>query len=104
MMDLKDYQKIAKESKQVIDDIHKQRDEIQRQELMKRGITIMETTPEERATNFHGDCDHPNTLENGTATLLYIVVMLVGAIFHDRIGIWVITSIIYFNFITRHWN
>lgn len=46
--------------------------------------------------------DHPDTMENGTATLFYIIVMLVGAIFIDRLLIWGMASFIYFKFITRH--
>ena len=52
--------------------------------------------------NFHGDCDHPNTMENSTATVLYIIVMIFGAIFVDRWLIWILASVIYFSFITRH--
>ena len=47
------------------------------------------------------DSDHPNTMENGTATLLYIIVMIVGAIFNDRLMIWGMASFIYFRFINR---
>ena len=47
------------------------------------------------------DAEHPNTMEDGTATLLYIIVMVVGAIFVDRLLIWAIASFIYFRFINR---
>jgi hypothetical protein len=52
--------------------------------------------------NFHGDCDHPNTMENGQATIFYILVMLGGLIFNDRWLIWAVATIIYLKFITRH--
>ena len=45
------------------------------------------------------DCHHPDTLNNLEATIIYIIVMIVGAIFNDRIGIWILASIIYFNYI-----
>ena len=47
------------------------------------------------------DSDHPSTMENSTATLLYIIVMVIGAIFYARFLIWVCASLIYFTFINR---
>lgn len=47
-------------------------------------------------------CDHPNTIENSTATLLYIVVMLVGSIFKGNWVIWIIATVVWARFITRH--
>lgn len=46
--------------------------------------------------------ESPYTMENGTATFLYIVVMVVGAIFYDRVLIWIAATIIYTRFIGRH--
>ena len=46
--------------------------------------------------------DHPNTMENSTATILWIVVMIVGAIFKGNFAIWIIATIIWWKFITRH--
>ena len=48
--------------------------------------------------------DHPNTMENSTATILWIVVILVGSIFKDSWMIWIVATIIWINFITRHNN
>ena len=47
------------------------------------------------------DADHPNTMEDGTATIWYIIIMVVGAIFVDRWLIWIMASFIYFRFINR---
>ena len=46
--------------------------------------------------------DHPNTMENSTATFIYIIIMVIGSIFKDAILIWITASLIYFNFIFRH--
>ena len=46
--------------------------------------------------------DHPSTMENSTATILYIIIMLVSIIFVDRWLIWIFASIVYFRFITRY--
>lgn len=66
----------------------------------KKEETPPPTPPKQN--NFYGDCDHPNTMENSTATIFYIVVMIGGAIFNDRLLIWIVASVIYFTFITRH--
>lgn len=76
--------------------------EMRRKELEAKGVTMIESNPEDKDKNFHGDCDHPNTMENGQATALYIVIMLVGLIFNARWLIWIVASVVYFRFITRH--
>ena len=38
---------------------------------------------------------HPDALNNFEATVLYIVVMIGGSIFVDRLWIWVIATVIY---------
>lgn len=46
--------------------------------------------------------DHPNTIENSTATFFYVIVMLVGSIFKGNWVIWIITTVVWAKFITRH--
>lgn len=52
----------------------------------------------------YGDCDHPDTMEDSTATVLYIFVMLGALIFTDRVLIWIVATIIYFRFRNIHKN
>ena len=47
-------------------------------------------------------CDHPNTIENGTATFFYVVVMLIGSIFKGNWVIWIVATVVWAKFITRH--
>ena len=42
------------------------------------------------------------TMSDGAATFLYIVVMLIGAIFNDRIWIWFAATLVFVLFKTRH--
>lgn len=65
-------------------------------------IKESKTDTKKSRDDFHGDCDSIYTIENGTATILYIVVMFVAIIFNDRILIWIVASFIYFRFIARH--
>ena len=83
-----DFREIMRKNKEYMDDWHK-----------RYGNPGPENSEPEK---FHGDCDHPNTMENSTATVLYFVVMAVGAIFNDRWLIWIVATIMYLKFITRH--
>ena len=47
-------------------------------------------------------CDSPYTMEDSTATFLWIVVMVVGSIFKGNWVIWIISTIVWRKFITRH--
>jgi hypothetical protein len=46
--------------------------------------------------------DNPYTMEDGTATFLYIVVMILGTLFQDRMLIYVAATVIWLKFVTRH--
>ena len=48
------------------------------------------------------NCDHPNSLENDEATIIWIVVMAVGTIFKGNWIIWIVATIIWRRYITRH--
>jgi hypothetical protein len=45
--------------------------------------------------------DKYGTIDNGTATIWYIIVMAVGAVFNDRWLIWVIATAIWWGHINR---
>ena len=49
-----------------------------------------------------GNCDHPNSLENSEATIIWIVVMAIATIFKGNWIIWIIATIIWRKYITRH--
>ena len=102
MLSFEEQMEIAKRSREQVKEFHKESEEIRIKELEKQGIIIKSETDDEKERNFHGDCDHPNTMENGQATIFYILVMLGGLIFNDRWLIWTIATIIYLKFITRH--
>ena len=55
-----------------------------------------------RTEAFFENCDHPNSLENTEATILWIVVMAVATIFKVNWFIWIIATIIWRRYITRH--
>ena len=77
--------------------LQKEIDEINRKEWEKKGIKPIETgkIPVER-------CDHPNTIEDSTATVLWVAIMIIGSIFKGNWIIWIIATIIWFKFITRY--
>lgn len=46
--------------------------------------------------------DSPYAMENSTATFLYIVTMIIGTLFQDRILVYVAATIVWWKYITRH--
>ena len=64
--------------------------------------TLYKKTEKEQLKESYIYSDHPSTIENGTATFFYIIIMLAGTIFIDRLLIWAMASIIYFRFINRY--
>jgi hypothetical protein len=79
------------------EEFQKELDEIRRKEWEKKGvkpIDIGEIPPMRH--------DHPNTMEDSTATVLWIVVMLVGSIFKGNWAIWIIATVIWRKFVTRY--
>lgn len=94
-------QKLRKQRQKEREPFEEHLKELRRQELAKQGLTLIETNKSEQK-DFHGDCDSPYTMENSTATFLWIVVMVVGSIFNGNWVIWIIATVIWFRFITRH--
>ena len=64
---------------------------------------LLETGQKERSWQEHMyvDVDNPNTIDNGVATLWYIIIMVIGAVFNDRWLIWIIATVIWWNHINR---
>jgi hypothetical protein len=56
-------------------------------------------TDEDRKRLFGEHYRHPNSLSNFEATVVWLAVMVIGAIFNDRIPIWIIATLIWFNYI-----
>ena len=85
MIEKKEQEKILAEEKAV-------------KEIEKLGLEYKAKTDDD----FFGDCDSPNTMENSMATILYIIIMLVGAIFKDCWLIWIMATVIFIRFLNRH--
>jgi hypothetical protein len=92
------------EMRKVLDEAAKEKEEREKRlteerlkDLEKRGIKPFGPSeiPPQR-------CDHPNTMEDGTATVLWVAVMLVGAIFKCCWLIWIIATVVWAKFITRY--
>ena len=63
---------------------------------------INEENSQQVQTTPNKQYDHPNTMEDSSAIILYIIVMLAGVIFLDRWLIWIVATVIFIRFITRH--
>lgn len=57
---------------------------------------------QQNASNPFENCDHPNSLENDEATIVWVVVMAIATIFKGNWIIWIIATVIWRRYITRH--
>ena len=46
--------------------------------------------------------ESPNSLDNGEATVYWIIAMVVGSIFYERLSIWIIATALWLGRIFRH--
>lgn len=77
------------------------REEAERLER-ERQIRIAAGYPADPAPPKKPQYDSPYAMENSTATFLYIVTMIIGTLFQDRILVYVAATIIWWKYITRH--
>ena len=100
MLDVEEFVTISKNNKKKMDDLNKKYEDIRREELKKQGIEMIEI--KDNKASHHGDCDSVYTMEDGSANLLYVLAMVVGAIFYDRWLIWILSTVIWLCHIFRH--
>ena len=95
--------KIEEEMKKVAEErkaLDAEMEELRIEFLKQKGLKFDED--KKQKDNFHGWCEHPGTMENGTATFFWIVAMIVGALFNDRLIIWIVATFLWLRFIMRH--
>lgn len=97
----------------VLKDVIKSREYLSKQkrkalenQLKEQGITMEEYQRQQKEI-YDRKCnpkymDKPGTMANGTALLFYIATMVGGCIFKDRYIIWIVATIVYVKFRTRH--
>lgn len=74
-------------------------------ELKKRDDAVnkeQKLQKQENLKNRFANYDHPNSLENNEATMLWVIVMIIGTIFKGNWIIWIIATIIWRKYVTRH--
>jgi hypothetical protein len=97
MPTVEEMRKYKEKHKKEREEFNKYLEELRFKELESKGLKPFD---ESRIPKKY--CDHPNTMENSTATALWIVVMLVGSIFKGNWVIWIIATVLWAKFITRH--
>lgn len=68
----------------------------------EREIRIAAGYPADPASPKKPQYDSPYAMENSTATFLYIVTMIVGTLFQQRILVYITATVIWWKYITRH--
>jgi hypothetical protein len=76
-------------------------EEKKQEEEYKRYLEAGGTPKRSWKEEMYVGAEHPNTIDNGTATIWYIIIMVVGAVFNDRLLIWIIATVIWWNHINR---
>lgn len=94
------YEEIRKIFDEVDNEFEKEKDDREQErlkELEAKGIKPFDVNqvPPQR-------CDSPYTMEDSTATFLWLVVMVVGSIFKGNWIIWVMATVIWRKFVTRY--
>lgn len=97
MPTMEEMEEWRKQWKKEREEREKEYEEIRRKEWEKKGIK-----PIDRGPIPPKRCDHPNTMEDSTATFLWAAVMLVGSIFKGNWVIWIIATVVWAKFITRY--
>lgn len=75
----------------------KQRAKARREELEAKGIRRVDDS---QIPKKH--CDHPNTIENSTATFFWVVAMVISLLFHGGWMLCILEMVVWLKFITRH--
>jgi hypothetical protein len=95
-----DYLTIRAKHKEFCDDYNTCKKTQRDEQLHKMGITTSNETNKDE--DFYGQADSIYTIDNTAATIFYIIVMFVGAIFVDRLIIWIIATLIWLRHINRN--
>ena len=98
MISVKEAQEMGKKIKEEEDKRHKKMAQIRDNELRKMGVD-----PKAK-DNIKPKYDHPSMPDDGFATVLYIVGMVASLIFKDFWIPWIILTVVYEKFLTRHNN
>ena len=80
----------------------KKQDEIEREEEARKKRIALGYPAEPQKEKEEKHYDSPNTMSEGTATVLYIIAMAISLIFKEWYLIWGCATFAYFCFMTRH--
>lgn len=97
MLSYDERSKIIQDAKKTHEEAEQKRVDAWLEECKKNGVV-----PPDQKTYPKQRCDHPNTMEDNTATIVWIVVMIVGSIFKGNWVIWIIATVIWWRFISRY--
>jgi hypothetical protein len=95
------------EMRKIFDKINKECEEREakrehewQEEIIKRkanGERFIETGPAPKLR-----CDHPNTMEDGTATVFWVIAMVVSLLFKGGWVLCIVETVVWWKFISRY--
>ena len=97
MLSYEERSKILQDAKKEFEEQEKKRQDAWLEECKKKGIV-----PPDPKTHPKPRCDSPYIIEDSTATVLWLAIMIVGSIFKGSWVIWIIATVVWLKFITRY--
>ena len=97
MPTMEEMRKYTEKSKKEREEFEKKLEELRLKELEAKGIKPFDesSVPLKR-------CDHPNTMEDSTATVVWIVAMIISLLFKGGWALCIIETIFWWKFISRY--
>ena len=75
--------------------------EYHRKKAEEKGQVIPPKDTRSWEEKMYVESDHPSTIPDDVATIWYIIIMVVGTIFNDRLLIWITATVVWWRHINR---
>lgn len=98
MMSFEECQEMGRRIREEEQKRNRRMETIRKDQLIKRGISV------DNKKTTKPKYDHPSTPDDGFVTFVYIAAMIGSLIFKSFWMIWIVLSVAYGMFITRHDN
>lgn len=96
MLNFEQYQEIGRKNRKFKKQLDIHLSDVRRQELKKMGVELTDND------EFYGDCDSVYAMDNISATILYLFIMVGAAIFNERWVVWSFATVVWLCHIFRH--
>lgn len=99
MLSFEQYQEIGRKNREYKKQLDIHLSDVRKQELKKMGVELTDNSDND---DFYGDCDSVYAMDDVSATILYLFIMIVAAIFNERWVVWSFATVVWLCHIFRH--